>query len=396
MNLLMPCILILCLYLFPKVGASLAEQSITFALLLYCVAVFVTVLFFHNAEQLKDAFYSLHILLIFIITYYVVTYSNISFSQFFNWFFCLYIALVLLSILQFLGNLGVVPTIWAEDENTPHGIALVRGPSGNPNNLAVMCMLFFSMLHWQAYRLGKKHAKIVLVGITLVILLLTLSRLAVILFFSYFLFFLVYRKQYVKFLIATTSVLFLLTASFVAIQNLEPVKAENESEVFFARNINRIIAIRDITKTTGSSSSSLRLNSYQYFFENIDRAIFPYGSGNYERFYTNTKFDNSLISKNPHSFIIESTLAFGFIAPLLFAFIFFMMCKNILKNRNDKFFLLFAGYFLLLINVPSSILRAPVVWMLLFLVYHLCLKKEKTQSLSQMTNFELKNESKPQ
>lgn len=387
MNVFFPVIIALGSLYFIKQKHDVRDLGVFFLLGAFVISIGITTIFYRNSEQIKDTFYAFHIVAIFLIVYTITKNKLISRSQLFNFLYYLYLTLILASIVQFLGVIGLGIQLWHEELNLDHGIELVKGPFSNPNNLAIICLMFFCNLYWMAEQLSMRKKAVILVVATAIILLLTLSRLAVLLFILFFYGYLLYQRKYKLFsLLLVASALFLIM--FVAvIFNLEPMKVETDSEFsFVARNVNRLIAIRDIASSSGNDSSGIRINSYLYFFSNLDRAIFPYGSGNYSNFYINTKFDSKLISLNPHSYIIEVILAYGIISGfLLLGLLSYMAITNIKNTRTDRYFIFFLSYFLLLTNIPSSVLRMPLIWLFLFLIFYFCMLESSEDEIKQPT-----------
>lgn len=387
MNIMFFVIITLGSLFFVKDKHDIRDLSILFLLALFVISICIATIFYRNSEQIKDTFYAFHIVAIFLIVYTIIKNKLITRNQLFNFLYYLYLTLICASIVQFLGLIGFGIQLWHEELNLEHGIELVKGPFSNPNNLAIICLMFFCMLYWMAEQLSMRKKRVILVIVTAIILLLTLSRLAVLLFILFFYGYLLYQRKYKLFsFLLLVSIIFLIMFITV-IFSLEPMKVEADSEFsFVARNVNRLIAIRDIASSSGNDSSGIRINSYLYFFSNLERATFPYGSGNYSNFYINTKFDSKLISLNPHSYIIEVILAYGAISGfLLLGLLSYMAITNIKNTRTDRYFIFFLSYFLLLTNIPSSVLRMPLIWLFLFLIFYFCMLESSEDEIKQPT-----------
>jgi len=367
MNILLPFIILLGMtYLFCSPYFQAHFFFVFILLSLYVLYAMLITFFFRGEEQLKDLFYSFHLVGVLLSTYLLIKNKIFTQQKVFLFFFWLYQSLIFLSLFQALSTLGVVPQIWSSDiENVK---VLMAGPYANPNNLAVICLMFFMYLFWVADILNKPFYKKVLFVSTLVILLVTLSRLALVLFFLFFFFFLLYQKKYKIFIVLSLSLLVTLSSFFTILMNMDMVKQEGGDMTIVTRNVNRLIAIRDLFDSE-NSSSDVRMTSYLYFFENLDKASLPVGTGNYSDFYNQATFDTSLISLNPHSFWVEVTLAYGFVAVFILLLMLLYMACRAFFYVGGSFFLLVVFYFALIVNIPSSILRTPVIWLPLFLVY---------------------------
>jgi len=367
MNILLPFIILLGMYYLFFSPSFQAHFIFVFILLsLYVLFAILITFFFRGEEQLKDLFYSFHLIGVLFAAYFLIRDKIFTQQKVFLFFFWLYQLLIFLSLFQALSTLGVVPQIWNSDIDNLK--VLMAGPYANPNNLAVICLMFFMYLFWVADTLNKSFYKKVLFVSTLAILLVTLSRFTLVLFFLFFFFFLLFQKKYKIFMVLSLSLLVTLSSFFTILMNMDMVKQDGGDMTIVTRNFNRLIAIRDLFDSK-NGSSDVRMTSYLYFFENLDKASLPVGTGNYSDFYNQATFDASLISLNPHSFWIEITLAYGFVALFLLLFMLFYMASRAGLNVGGSFCLLVILYFAFIVNIPSSILRTPVIWLPLFLVY---------------------------
>ncbi len=124
-------------------------------------------------------------------------------------------------------------------------------------------------------------------------------------------------------------------------------------------------------------SINYRLDSYFYFLKNLHQTILGVGTKNYEHFYGND-FLGTVVNKNPHSFFIEITIAFGWLGLSILIAIMVLILKNYLIELQNKE--RFAALFTLVIFVavsfvPSTIIRLPILFFPIFFFY--CLSIEK-------------------
>jgi O-antigen ligase len=120
------------------------------------------------------------------------------------------------------------------------------------------------------------------------------------------------------------------------------------------------------------NSVGYRTEIYQKFFENAKVLWLGYGPRNYENYFKEHPLSYSLGYTNPHSFFIETYLAFGIFALIVFlAFLvkacFFVQSSKLLSSQK-AFFIFTVILFSWLVWVPSSILRLPLVWYPIFLI----------------------------
>lgn len=354
---------------------------IVFALFTYPILAFTHVVFFHNPEQLKDLFYTVQVPILFLCTYtlasvyYTKGEQALYLSKLFKYGKWTYYLIAAAVVFQFLGILGIVPRIWEREVH--EGIFTITGPYSNPNNLAAIFFLMFGFLLFLGDHLGIKEGKKRLILTCIVILLLTLSRSILLFFILFYYFWLLHKQRYLKFVAVSLASVVIFAAGISLLFNLEWVAASSSEHPLLVTNLNRLIAIRNILEGGTDNSSFLRLSSYWYFLQNILDTYSGIGSGGYFQFYQNAEFDIELISQNPHSFWIETAIAYSFWTPLFMLFgIFYMWIQA--RGSWHSVFTIMALFTVLLANVPSTIIRSPVVWLPLFLVFSIAYWERRT------------------
>ncbi|MEO2268654.1 oligosaccharide repeat unit polymerase [Pseudoalteromonas sp. YIC-656] len=334
--------------------------------LMFLLLALVTTLFYGESSQVEDLFYLVHLFLAFNAVYFIIKWKLFS-ERFLLYFFSAIVALLALSAaLQILGILGIIPLIWAP-EGRPEGFdKLVTGPFANPNDLAVVELMLFCYVYWLADKLNRFPLKLFLIACTAFVILVTLSRASIVLFAVYFILLSLYKKQYLKLLALT---LFAIASLAILITFASSFKVKGDDSGLVQRNLNRIASIDRMLSSKSNDSSGIRVNSYRYFFENIDEFAEPRGTDNYESFYNRADFDKNLIRYNPHSFFIESTLSFGYAGLLLLCLLmaFFTYYSMAVPNSYPVILIVF---FIILSNIPSSIIKMPALWVPLFLAFY--------------------------
>ena len=149
-------------------------------------------------------------------------------------------------------------------------------------------------------------------------------------------------------------------------------KVDNE---IISRSASRVsLALYDFES---DNSASYRLDSYYHFFNNIFETVIGTGTKNYAAFY-GEKFSGTVVGANPHSFFIEITLAFGWLGLTTIVAIFTKLIFNIYRMKKTMKLEYFYGMtsliiFILISNVPSTIIRLPILFFPIFFFY--CLSK---------------------
>lgn len=117
------------------------------------------------------------------------------------------------------------------------------------------------------------------------------------------------------------------------------------------------------------SSASVRYESWAYFFHEYSSFLVgTFSAGRIFPQFLNAPFDTSVISLNPHSFIIELHALFGFGGLIISVALFFSIYKCMSRNYTVwSLIYVFCSIFLL-VNVPSSILGSGSTYALIALL----------------------------
>lgn len=369
MNMLLYPLLLIVIYQLAKYKFN--KKFLYSFLLIFCYTLLVTIytIYFFGLEQLKDLVYTLHIIVVLFVSVFLTRNTKAE-KKLFNFLYFLYLILFVSALLQGLSLFGLFPVFWKNEIGSGLELGLITGPYANPNNLATVALLFFCLLYWKFDQSKNIFKKRMLKIITLLIILATLSRLVFVLFFMYYFIFKLYKKQYKNLFVSSIVVIILVGMAITFIANVNQLSYAEYGKNVFTVNINRIIAIGDLFNSNQNQSSDIRLSSYSYFFHNIDRAFVGHGSQTYHEFYKDARFDTSLIANYPHSYWVESSLAYGLLAPVIvIIFISTLTIHGFLSGANGSYILIMTIYFGLLINIPSSVFRLTVVWLPFLLVY---------------------------
>ncbi len=317
-----------------------------------------------NVDVLKDLFYFSFIPIQFIIIlllgnkYQNTFYENIyKLSQ-----FLLYV-LFAITIFEVLTN-----------KHLPsHNILSLLTPTAfftNPNDLSVIAISIYVIL-MTLNRRSNKRMDLFISLITGVIIFLTLSRLSLLVFvllaLTKFL-----SVKYLKrvFLLAGIVGIFLLIVS--------NIKVPEKSESLIDRSIIRMNSILNFTeqKENKISSVSIRLEIYNIPFKNAEDFIIGKGFNSDEEILNKYKSETNPIV-NSHSFFIQSIFYFGWFGFLvLLTFFILLILYSVTNSGISKYFLYIILSQMLIINIPSSIIRMPVIWIPFFIIISYFTSKE--------------------
>lgn len=209
--------------------------------------------------------------------------------------------------------------------------------------------------------------------ITAVVLLLSLSRSAIV----FFIIFLFYRKAIIEKKLSKVlrgCICMFIVIGITLLSKIDFIEYSSSNSEFVIRNVNRLISIINIAQEgfESDNSSSMRIDSYLYAAKNLPCHWLGTGAKNYASFYNNASVDLGVLKENPHSFIIEIGISYGIFAIIIFNFLFgyllFAKKRNLATvEKKLFFFLLFTT--ILFSNIPSSVIRLPVLWMPVFFLF---------------------------
>ena len=234
---------------------------------------------------------------------------------------------------------------------------MIAGTFGNSNDLATILVLF-SIFLFINEDLNKKNRSI-LFFLTLILLLMAVSRFALLVFLiGIFIFYKGKILSKILFIFGSFGILYFI---FSVIENYKSIGLEAVDRIVI-----RLKTIQDVVTDSGVSgdySIDLRLNSYLYFlknFQNIGFGTLQYGDyQNFGRYFNGSK---DLIFKNPHSLIIEMAYWQGYLGLIFLSFMFFMWVGKSKQIFKILFIIIMISF------IPSSVVMNLIFWEASFLL----------------------------
>ncbi len=315
------------------------------------------ILFYRDFEQIKDFIYMTYILNIFFIIFTAIKESKIDFFRsFLNTLLTIEFFLLLIALFEaFTGRHLPSSTYYYEKS-----IFIPTTVFTNPNDLSAIVVLFFPVLYYLADYFKSKSKKRFLTLMTIAIVILTMSRVAMAMLLVYPLFNLLIKRKLLRF----TFISFSLMVIFIIIFNLKFKYLPNENSLF-VRNYNRFITLVNIKDNFSNKSSSFNERSQVLLIIWENPAEFIFGKG-FRAGAVIIPEKKHLQIVDPHSFFLEVIYNFGYFALIPVALLIFIPLYYSLKyfGRNSiyRLGLVQTFYFVILINVSSSVFRFPLVW----------------------------------
>lgn len=288
------------------------------------------------------------------------------------------LAIMLLQISYFIVGIGLPPGELYE--------SMIPGSQYNGNNLAAIVVVI-SIFYNATSKDTQRREWLIFNLITVTILLITFSRLAVLLFIFDHIRSLNWRKM--GRVMAVTAV---LVVAGLIVSNIENTGNETiDSSLYKAKSMATIVNMGFET----DRSTSSRSESYFNFIEQLERL--GVGSGvilDYSTFTSGANFEDQALYVNPHSMVIEFGYWMGW--PGLLA-----LCSFILMTytRSSQGGLFQRGYVLIAVllasSIPSSAIPLLSLWVGLLLVAMLgayvqpfCLRRGLPVAPSQSSNLQ--------
>jgi len=265
-------------------------------------------------------------------------------------FICIYIYLEFFII---LGQISYLVLGIGFPINNSFYEGMIVGSQFNSNNLAVIVSIYgLFLLNFRNY--FNKISFIILQSVIYFILLVTFSRMALIIYTLTLVFF--------HYKISTKKILsyFLIIYFYLSvIINLNVTGNDTIDNLIYKTK--SLFLIFTIGFQTDSSTLG-RSQSYIAFFENISElgigsvAIFDYSK------YTYSEFSDSLLGTNPHSLLIETGYWLGWSG--LFSFLLFVVYVYFINPNKSLIYRLWLIFsFFMLSSIPSSVIPLPTVWL---------------------------------
>lgn len=337
-------------------------------------SVFLVLFYEGDIEELKDYYY-LSFFVFMPILFYVAydTYRDNFIKLVFNSVLFMNIISVLILIYEFItGNHLPMHT------EEKHIIAMPSAFFRNPNDIAALLVLTFPFLFYYSKSINqKKIMRLFFSGITLLGLLITMSRLSIILFFLFPIFYFYVEKKIFK------SVAFIVsyTVIFIFLLNLNIKEKKEDNYNVVTKNFNKILSVLSLDERLDKNNSSISTRFYIYSKPFLKPQNYIIGKG-FRGDKKDLSNDINTGIVNGHSFFIEIIYNFGFVGfiPLFIIFlsIFILLIKKRKIHKKYRFLLINFIYFSLLINVSSSIVRKPSTWIVYSIIIVALFVKENT------------------
>ena len=353
-------------------------------LLFIIIGLLYLFLYYRNFEQIKDLIYSTYIITLFILVYLGVSENRDAFLKLFlNSFVLLYWIIFFIVIAEYVTgwHLSISNSNINTNENIPTAFF------ANYNDLATAVMIFMPLLYYLADYYSFRVYKFIIIFITSTVVIITLSRMAFLLLLSFPLFLLLQKRKYFLFI---SSIFLLLTLGFILLQ--QDIIYQPESPTFYNRTYNKIVSVikYKVELQANSSSVSQRFEIYNMVFKKPENYFFGNGFRSGEIIL---KQNDKILVTDPHSFFIETIFNFGYfgLIPILAVILGPLIISLRYFNRNELFRFAFVQtiYFILLINVPSSIYRFPLVWIPIAFLYSLLVIPNKNPLIANRQNITL-------
>lgn len=230
---------------------------------------------------------------------------------------------------------------------------MLTGTQANANNLATICI--GALLSYTLLSARERAMKTIFVWtIVLALLILLASRSALVLAAVTAL--LVPKKQRVPLLAA--GLLGVAFAAFTGFSLSESSSLDALSRIF--DRLNSFVSMAD-QGILMDSSMNLRFESYLHYLRNIFNLGAGTGAfGDYMDFFREAPFDHTLMSRNPHSLIIEISYWMGYVG--LGAFIAFVVFAFFEGTRNPSISTIAILIFIVAAQIPSSVMGTPLIF----------------------------------
>ncbi len=370
------------------------SQSVFFIPL---VALFIygsVTLFFHgisDIEVIKDYYYFIYIPVLYYCILLLSNKFNDDFFTIIKWFghFLIYF-LFAFTLFEFITDIHL-------PVHAPNRFHIPSAFFTNANDLSVIMIQLFMLISVLKKKTDPQWIYTVAFLLTTFIVFVTLSRLALVAFIVISIFIFLsnsfrWKDLIINSLVIISTLVYLSTglptskSSTTTVDRSKtrifsmthPGFGESESD----ENSDLAISNLNSEGDTVVSSTKVRLDIYKIPFNNPKEFVFGYGFNS----------DKTIIQKfktlpykivNSHSYFIQLIFYFGWIGFSFMVFFFGSLTVYAFLNfRQLSFFLAVLFVQVLLLNIPSSVMRFPLVWIPFFLAiaYYINLRKITEQS----------------
>ena len=323
---------------------------------LYILGVIHLIFYFKfEVEVFKDFFYFTFIPVQFIVIILLSNkFNGDFFKTIFNLSFNLLVLLFLITLFEFFTNIHL-------PSHNSSGNLIPTAFFKNSNDLSVITisLLMLLMAFSRTYSNSKKDIVITLISGTIVLM--TLSRISFIIYFI-----LVFFKFASKINTKKHTILLVSLASLFII--ISQIKIPSEGNSIIERSIIRINSLTNLESQFSNKKSSLavRYDIYKIPFKSPLSFIKGRGfNSDKEVIEKFSKSSHKII--NSHSFFIQLIFYFGWLGFAILSLFFFLLILISLLKPNYNFLLIIFSQ-ALIINIPSSIMRMPIIWIPFFII----------------------------
>jgi len=345
--------------------------------------------FYNNINQFKELYYSSFIFTLFILIYWGVKNYQIKFIKItFNTIYYIYWVMLFIVIFEIITKQHLPASKGSVDKGfADYPTAFFY----NPNDFATVIGLFFPFIYYVSIIIKKKIQIKIIAILSLFFIITSLSRMALLmlLLMPLFIFFInkKFNKLFFVFLVGTCFLAFLISANFKFFKN--------ENNLIY-RDANKLLTIIKPPKSVNQNNAAslinnIRFSVYKEIIVSPEKYII--GGG----FLASGKlYEKHIIPlENPHSYWIEGIIDFGYIGflPIIFLILFplLLSIRNFNKDTLYKYFLIQIIYFIVLLNVPSSVMSLPIIWLPIAFFYALLFNIHLYKENPNLTNAINKN-----
>ncbi len=309
---------------------------------------------FKSIEEAKDFYYLFYYLLVPLLFYTAYKSEGLSiFKTIYNTVnLMIFVSFLVMLYEVYTGNHLPNHSIEAQFDNVPTGFFT------NPNDMAAFAVIFYPFIFYYSVNNDKKITLVIITAILMLINYLCFSRIAFFVFFIFPIFYLILKKKYLL-LFLSVAVIFYMGFLFF---NLN-LKKNDDPRTIYERNFNRVVGLLEEKKGSAYSSFSQRFTIYGEPFKHPKKYILGFG---FKGSFKALAHRRDLHVNDPHSLPIGLIYNFGFLGalPFYFAFLFIFLKLSTQFNNNEmyRFAFLQIFYFLVLVNIPSEVIRIPLIW----------------------------------
>lgn len=331
---------------------------IIYAVLIFFIIEFIYLIFFYRSiDQIKEFYYSSYLFSLFLLIYWGIRFHYQNFvKKTFHTLFYLYFVIFFVVLYELFTKHHLPGSRASYDE----GFRIY--PTAffyNPNDFAVVISLFLPLLYYFSQILKERIKFYIIFLLSLFFIIATLSRLSLffLLLFPVFILFIKNKMKYLSILVGIFVILITL------LMNID-LKKYSKGDSLMSNNIAKFSSILDDSGVNPDNSilNNIRYRVFTPIFHSPQNYLF--GSG----FVSSAElYEKKIIPlENPHSYWAEGIFNFGFIgfSPILFILISILLISSIQLNKHYfyRYSLVQLFYFIFLLNIPSSVMSLPVVW----------------------------------